>query len=356
MRAAYRILVKVIATLGISLFTLISVSAGSASAIGTLSTFNFFDNQFPIQSITGSQDGKYLLAAGGGTVRVSSNYGSTWSSPNVVSAQGYHYFLTSGTSSDGRVMVVGGYLTTNSTGVIFVSRDYGATWNPVVSNYNYGSNPSQSVTVSGDGLTIYTADVNYARQLLKSTYVSGAWSNWTKLTNSPTSQYSSITTNYNGQVIISATSQVGVAYSRDYGATWALSNSLDQMFQWLDPNATSTSGLGLAIDKDTQTQLWRTTNSGSTWTKITTVPAASGETFWGVSASNDGRRIYLNGSRGFYRSIDSGANWTTVDVGGQGDNNSGGPIFSAGTVVGNVVLYTQVRRRTCVRRESKCSA
>ena len=343
MRVTFRFSFKALGALFLALLSLFSVGASSASAIGTLSSFNFYNVGFRIDSISGSQDGRYVLAAGGaGYVRVSNNYGANWNSPSVVSSQGYYYFTTAGSSNDGRVMVLGGYRSTDSTGAVFVSVDFGVTWNPVVSNYNYGVNPSQSVTVSGDGLSIYTADKNYDRQMFKSTFISGAWTNWSKLANSPTARYSKVSTNFNGQVIIATTSLVGVSYSRDYGATWALSNSLDSMFQWLDPNATTSTGLGLAIDTS-QAQLWRTANSGSSWSRVTTVPNVVGEKFWGVTSSNDGKRIYLSGSVNLYRSLDSGATWTTVDVGGEGANNANGAIFSAGSVVGNVVLYSEAR-------------
>jgi hypothetical protein len=343
MRVTFQFSYKALGALFLALLSLFSIGANSASAVGTLSSFNFYKVGFPIDSISGSQDGRYVLAAGGaGYVRVSNNFGAAWSLPSVVSSQSNYYFTTAGTSNDGRVMVLGGYRSTDSTGAVFVSIDYGSTWNPVVGNYNYGVNPSQTVTVSGDGLTIYTADRNYDRQMFKSTFTSGAWSNWSKLANSPTTRYSKVSTNFNGQVIIATTSLVGVSYSRDYGATWALSNSLDSMFQWLDPNANTTTGLGLAIDT-TQGQLWRTANSGSTWSRVTSVPNVVGEKFWGVTSSNDGKRIYLSGARNLYRSIDSGATWTTVDVGGESANNSNGPIFSAGTIVGNIVLYTEAR-------------
>ena len=344
MRATFRFSVKAFATLFLALLSLFSIGASSAAAVGTLSSFNFYNVGFTIDSINGSQDGRYVLAAGGaGYVRISNNYGATWSAPSIVSSQSNYYFTTAGTSNDGRVMVLGGYRATDSTGAVFVSVDFGTTWNPVVANYNYGSNPSETVAVSGDGLVIYTSDQNYDHQMYKSTFSGGTWSNWVKLANSPNTQYYKLSTNYNGQVIIASTKLVGVSYSRDAGATWALSNSFDSIFQWLDPNATSTTGLGFAIDTDTQTQLWRTANSGSTWTKVTTIPAVPGEKLWGVTSSNDGKRIYLSGARNLYRSIDSGASWTTVDVGGQSANNSNGPIFSAGTIVGNVVLYTEAR-------------
>lgn len=344
MRVTYRFSIKAVAALFLALLSLFSIGASTACAVGTLSSFNFYNVGFRIDSIYGSQDGRYVLAAGGaGYVRVSSNYGATWSSPSVISNQSNYYFTTAGTSNDGRVMVIGGYRATDSTGAIFVSVNYGSTWNPVVANYNYGTNPNETVTISGDGLVIYAADKNYNNQIYKSTFSGGTWSNWSKLANSPSTQYYKLSTSYNGQVIIASNALVGVSYSRDAGATWALSNSLDSIFQWLDPNATATTGLGLAVDADTQTQLWRTANSGSTWTKVTTVPGVSGEKFWGVTSSNDGKRIYLSGSRNLYRSIDSGLSWTTVDVGGQSANNSNGPIFSAGTIVGNVVLYTEAR-------------
>ncbi|PYS85233.1 MAG: glycoside hydrolase [Acidobacteria bacterium] len=93
-------------------------------------------------------------------------------------------------------------------------------------------------------------------------------------------------------------------------------------------------GGGAAPQGPNGTALYKSTDEGKTWTKVTTLPPYTGRTSVAIAMHTGGQRVYvigtpLQGGSGLYRSDDQGATWQhmagndTRVANGQGDYSSG---------------------------------
>ncbi|MBS1796530.1 MAG: hypothetical protein JSS81_22040 [Acidobacteria bacterium] len=95
------------------------------------------------------------------------------------------------------------------------------------------------------------------------------------------------------------------------------------------------------------TALYKSTDTGKTWTKITTLPPYTGRISVAVAMHTEGKRVYVIGNppespSGLYRSDDQGATWQHMAVGDARVGNGQGA-FSSGVWVDSQnpdILYT----------------
>ncbi|MFN9114048.1 MAG: WD40/YVTN/BNR-like repeat-containing protein, partial [Bacteroidota bacterium] len=107
------------------------------------------------------------------------------------------------------------------------------------------------------------------------------------------------------------TRSIGVYKSTDGGATWAATGLTFTLASYklirkllMDPNDES------HILAATSDGLYRTTNSGTTWTKVVNANFYDVEAQPGTSSNN----FYASTYGGLYRSTDNGATWTLVQI------------------------------------------
>ena len=107
-----------------------------------------------------------------------------------------------------------------------------------------------------------------------------------------------------------------MAYSHDYGATWSIPTTAG-LGTYYSPISASSDGL-IAYSKeqfDPHTRGVRSLDGGVTWANITLPSGARN-----IQCAGNGTTVWagnLNGGQ-LFKSTDSGANWTTVDVTGSG--------------------------------------
>ncbi len=124
---------------------------------------------------------------------------------------------------------------------------------------------------------------------------------------------------YDGRV----NSQAGIQISQDGGNTWTRANATPPVNFCLNAaRRTEPSAFGIAVDPDTPARVYagtncglaRSTNSGAAWDFVDPTPGDPADDIWDVVV-HDGGIIDLCGDDGHQRSIDGGANWTTVTAG-----------------------------------------
>jgi len=228
-----------------------------------------------------SSDGTFLAAAVGfGYIYTSSDSGATWEQKT---ASGSRSWTDISMSENGVVIAASFY------GQVSVSTDAGETW-----TLGASSDYWESVTVSGDGTTIY-AGTNY---IYKSTNNGASWSQMS--VPFAGSSWISLDTNMDGTFVTGSLNGGNIYYSDDSGASWA---ALTQ----------------------------------------------AGASDWGdIALSNDGQRIAVypqNGS--ILVSGDAGATWTDTTVGfgycnGLASSSDGSKLIASARTGGNVSLFTSI--------------
>ena len=217
-----------------------------------------------------SGDAKFLaVAARGGHVYTSSDYGVTWKDRSSGEIDGYKDWFSIAISENGQ------YLTgVVNSGQLYTSSDFGATWHDRSSGNLVGIKGWNSVAMSSDG-KIQAAVVKDGR----------------------------------------------VYMSRDFGETWQDKSSgvIAGNQKWVSI-AMSGSGQFLAavvyydlLTTNSRAYVYRSSNSGDTWEEISPPNTATIEWF-SIAISDDGKNLaasaYKNTLYGpVYISKDSGRNW-----------------------------------------------
>jgi hypothetical protein len=228
---------------------------------------------------------------------------------------------------------------------VWKSTDYGLTWKKVdtgtnASNIDGGRpwtaaidpNPHRDPTTPP---TIYTVD-GYGNQLgvYKSTDGGVNWSyyavNNTQGTKS-SDVYSLDIDPYNSNHLIAGFHDVGMSESKDGGQTWATisvpSNFGISVYVWFVQSsaASTTSGTWLtqAQWNKNNNGMWRTTNSGATWTQVQSMLE---HIHGSAQIYQDGHgAIYASGNAGqsgnIFRSTDYGQTWTAAKSGKVAQND-----------------------------------
>lgn len=208
-------------------------------------------------SVDISSDGQTIVAAGGiapsYSVSLSSDRGQSWRT--LLSSTTVQYPLVS-MSNDGTKILV-----SSDSGELLASTDSGVTFASIATGRNH-----QSITVSGDGNTMYAAGGN---ELWKST---DNGSTWTALSAAGVHNFSSVSTSDDGLVILGVVSYeqasgVGAFYSQDGGTIFLPATGVDETFNnQTATGAISSDGLSMIVSTyGTAPQI--STDGGATWTE-----------------------------------------------------------------------------------------
>jgi photosystem II stability/assembly factor-like uncharacterized protein len=237
-----------------------------------------------------------------------------------------------------------------------------------------GTGENYGYMYTQNGLNVRVTRGMYGIGILKSTDGGNTWTkalDWTY--NSQRGVWKVIINPKNNNIIYAATSE-GIYRSNDAGANWI--QQLDyKMVMDLEINQQDTSVLYASIGNLTNNiplpniGIYKTTNSGSNWTKLTGgLPATwTGKTtielykgdpnIINASVSNDLSYI------GFYKSTNAGLNWTagstTVPIGNQGWYNNALLIKadnSSNVIIGTLNVEKSVNSGTSFTTKSSWSA
>ncbi|HEY7855823.1 MAG TPA: hypothetical protein VIC32_05220, partial [Terriglobales bacterium] len=238
-------------------------------------------------------------------------------------------------------------------GGVWKTDDAGNTWNPIFDDIKEVSSIGAIAVAPSDPNIIYvgTGDlvtggaVNEGNGMYKST---DAGKTWRHIGLDQTHQITTILVDPKNPNLVLVAAQGntfaanrdrGVYRSDDGGENWHqvlfrnnTSGAQDIAWAYDDPNVmlattvrhltpppsegAAAAGRG-GVPGDTDTALYKSTDEGSTWTEITGggLPPLTGRTAVAVASKTQGRRMFLVGGFGLYRSDDGGATWarTTRD-------------------------------------------
>lgn len=267
-------------------------------------------------------------------------------------------------SSSGLFTANGGSYTVTATSVADPTKSVSTSITiDVPTQFSVGS-AVYSAAMSSDGQSIALANnfgVLQASQNAGATWVGTTQGNWYDVaaSNSGTTMY--------------AVGVPGVYKSIDSGVTWSLVRSVVANYSYQKVACSSDgskvlvlatkSGVASGIYK---TKLFYTSNAGATWTEFLTydvpyrTPTYYGATITDITMSSDGTIMYLVSSEnyGLFRSMDSGNTWTKISAtGGYGASvdcsDNGQIVFSVTSLGGEIyrstdfgVTVTEVNRES----------
>src|SRR6266404_4892511 len=315
MKTNYRILL-VVAVFGITLFTAAVNPHGSIYAVG---------DRFGVNMAPGDD----LFA------------GLRWR--NIGPFHGGRIAAVTGAVGQAGVFYVGA-----PAGGIWKTTSAGVTWFPIFDQFtNVDSIGAVQVAPSDPNIVYAGTGDSVQGSLGEGMYKSiDAGYTWTHVGLEETTKINKIVIDPNDPNLVLASTQgdarhsgQGVYRSTDGGKTWAsvlkpenANGTRDLEYAFDRPNvmfATSQSlgafgGGGFGGPPVSQgpngTALYKSTDAGKTWTKVTTLPPYTGRISVAIAMHTDGKRVYvvggpLQGGSGLYRSDDQGATWQHMATG-----------------------------------------
>ena len=319
----------------LGLVAMIASANTGAHADGTTSSFTSVSIGHSTESLSGSSTGQLLLGcSSNNNDRIQSrNFGTTWSTVdlNLDSDQNFRCYKAS-ISTDGSVQILSGLFCdlSDCRAAIYLSTDFGSSWSRL-SIPTFNSFTPAIATINPDGNKIFFGlrDTRSFR-LYSITSTNSVFGTPQELSAAPEVSIVDIATNSSGSVITVLPLDGGVLYSLNGGSVWNRSypdsDSRNLPFiQWLSPAATPTSGYAYVMVKNSvtpsQNDLYRSSNSGVTWTKIANQQFYS-EDPRGISASMNAKRVLIGARTGLYSSTDFGASFSKSDLSGTGATNN----------------------------------
>ena len=265
--------------------------------------------------VASSLDGKRLVAAvNSGTLYVSSDFGTNWTSKDSSRA-----WTDVASSADGTVMAATVY-----NGNLYVSTDSGSTWTSKDS-----SRPWRSIACSADGQKM--AAVTLGAQLYTSSDRGAAW-----VARDSTRNWTSIAMSADGTKLAASVSAGKLYTSADSGATWTARES-SRVWSAVASSDNGSNLVATVYDG----KIYTSTNAGVNWTA-----RESSRAWTAVASSSDGQRLSATVSSGkIYTSRDAGVTWEAQD-----SNRAWSAIASSGdatrlvAVVNSGQIYTLSRR------------
>ena len=317
----------------------VSASNVYGSALGTMyqlpPVYGFPMSGIIYSQIWCSSNGQYVSISGDDVIRVSSNYGVTWTATTQSVSGQYPQFAMSAN---------GAVIATTSGSPLSVSTNYGATWSNT-SAFNGGNN---AVCVSSNGSVIYAAG-NGSNDIWVSSNYGVTWTQTASIGSVTTNRYVYLSCSSNGSVVLAQTQSAYTVVSSNYGATWVTTTSLggtnggnatvspDGLLiyaaagsyplvssnygatfsnmsnagsgSWGSPPLVNSNASVVIIPLGSN--LWIATgspvNTSSTWTSVTTPATFSGY----MSCSYDGNFIVARQTPGYaWTSTNRGTTWT----------------------------------------------
>jgi hypothetical protein len=251
-------------------------------------------------SVACSSTGEVALAGSYGGVKVTRDFGSTFSTPPVVASSSLTWSV--GMSANASVMLVALY-----SGAVYVSRDGGSSFavsDSTVRTYSRSA-------VSGDGLVMVTLVAAPTAQASGSVRLSrdGGLTWTTPLSSGDFRGQPSLS--HDGSTIVLADYGAGLRISNDTGATWVLR---EPGLNWF-PTAVSGNG-SLVFAAVYNGHLALSTDAGATFTTLQTGTVGTNRPWYGVAVSDDGMYLAAVSSDDNLRGNGDGIPWTTADGGG----------------------------------------
>ena len=279
-----------------------------------------------------SETGQYIATIGDDAIRVSSNYGVTWT---VTTQGGGGFYPQLAISANGAVIAV-------CASPIAVSTNYGATWSNTPA-FNGGNN---AVCVSSNGSVMY-ATGGGSNDIWVSSNTGATWAQTASIGAVTTNRAVWLSCSSNGSVVLLQTQSANTVVSSNYGATWTTtalggtnySNTIvspDGLTIYSSagsfPSVSSNNGVTFSNLSNAGSRAWSgapmvnsnasvvivpqgsnlwiatgsPVNTSSTWTSVTTPVTFSGF----FSCSYDGNFIATRQVPGFaWTSSDRGVTW-----------------------------------------------
>ena len=279
-----------------------------------------------------SATGQYIATIGDDAIRVSSNYGVTWT---VTTQGGGGFYPQLAISANGAVIAV-------CASPIAVSTNYGATWSNTPA-FNGGNN---AVCVSSNGSVMY-ATGGGSNDVWVSSNTGATWAQTASIGAVTTNRAVWLSCSSNGSVVLLQTQSANTVVSSNYGATWTTtalggtnySNTIvspDGLTIYSSagsfPSVSSNNGVTFSNLSNAGSRAWSgapmvnsnasvvivpqgsnlwiatgsPVNTSSTWTSVTTPVTFSGF----FSCSYDGNFIATRQVPGFaWTSSDRGVTW-----------------------------------------------
>ena len=209
----------------------ISNNYGTSWSQITNTQIPFIASRYGWNSITSDSTGKYLVVCGinyssggnysNGAIYKSSDYGTTWSSGAITSAQ----CLSITSDSTGQYLAV---VTKWSTiGQIYNSSNYGSTWNiTTASQANW-------IKIKSDSTGNYLV-ANTSNSIFKSSNRGATWTT----TGLNITDIFEVASNSTGQYLAAAILNIGFYTSSDYGTSWFL--NINSTLRWSSITSDST--------------------------------------------------------------------------------------------------------------------
>ncbi len=292
--------------------------------------------------------GNYLLAdakcpynlpgATGDSLFASTDHGMTWKefAPN-----GGVPLAAAGTTLFGSADTTPGVF--NTGGILSYSTNNGRTWRPDTLGWPIPNGSAMSLL--GVGNTVYMA---CAAGVYRQTAPGARWMPDTVGMTVPGTLFTYPVTSVValGNVLFAAEGFYGgVSVSTNNGASWQHANTglptIDTVTQWLPAWGFAAVGASMIAmiahdSTDNTYDFYRTTNNGTRWTLMNTVPENWSNIMPQIASS--GQNIFAATDSGFYYSTNSGATWTHAQ---EGLPTANGPYLNALTISGgNVVVST----------------
>lgn len=267
--------------------------------------------------------------AGGGEIDDTAVYTYTWAEQTSAPSQRY---ATINIDDTGDIAISTRWTASDGQEGPYVSTDKGATWSRKVSGMVFGAGGlTNSPCLARSNPSIMYASVAGGGYVYKST---DSGETWTELTSSGSRNWQSTSCDSVGTNVVAAVASTGLYKSTDGGSNWSLlSNS--GTFSGFDQTFISDDGNVIAV-VIFNGLIRVSTDGGSTFTPNTSF----GSKPWrGISGSSDGSILfasYVGASGGVALSTDSGTTWTdiTSSVGG------GGTYWNTGTSINGNKLVT----------------
>jgi|GEM_PF-5064757 len=244
-----------------------------------------------------NNSGQTILAGRQGTVTLSLNRGSTWSTS--LTEAGINFNLLSSNSNLSKVIVG----STESNGILKLSTDSRVSWRHI---WSLRQRDWGTMAMNSDGSKIIAAPVGPTDYLYLS---SDGGANWQVLPNAGKRLWRTVLMSADGTKLAAVAYNSCVFTSADNGQTW-LSRSCNTNYQHLAGSA----DLNKLVVAGTSGNILYSDNNGSTWI---TASAPGSRPWTSLSISPNGQDILASAtSTVLWRSINGGTTWTSLPTGG----------------------------------------